>query len=120
MRKTKSTNPELVKLIGFLNKKAREKETAIWRDIAQRLAKPRRKNTTVNLSRLNRYTQKSETVIVPGKVLAAGEIHHRITVAAFAFSEKAMEKIGAANGKCLSIYELVEKNTTGSDVKIFG
>ncbi len=120
MRKTRSTNPELVRLIGYLKKKGREKEAAIWRDIAERLAKLKRKNIVVNLSRLNRYTKKSEMVAVPGKVLAAGEIHHPIVVAAFAFSEKAVEKIGTANGKCLSLYELVEENPAGSNVKILG
>lgn len=118
MRKTKSTNPELLGLIDFLKKQSKEKKVKVWRDIAERLVKPRRQNTVVNLSGLNRYAQKGETVAVPGKVLAAGEIDHPLTVAAFAFSEKATEKIAAAKGKCLTLYELIEKNPKGSNVKI--
>ncbi len=34
--------------------------------------------------------QKNEQVAVPGKVLSTGELDHPITVAAFAFSEKAL------------------------------
>jgi large subunit ribosomal protein L18e len=120
VKKLKTTNPELIELVRFLKKQSRENKVKIWRDIAERLAKPRRKRVTVNLSRLNRYTQKSETVVIPGKVLGAGDINHPITVTAFAFSEKAKEKIKAAKGKYLSFPELVKKKPKGSDVRIIG
>ncbi|MDH5459716.1 MAG: 50S ribosomal protein L18e [Candidatus Bathyarchaeota archaeon] len=120
MKKVKTTNPELVKLIRFLKKQSRENKAKIWRDVAERLAKPRRKRIAVNVSRLNRYTEKNEIVVIPGKVLGAGEINHPITVAAFTFSEKAKEKIKAAKGKCLSFVDLVKKNPKGSNVKIIG
>lgn len=120
MKKVKATNPELIKLIRFLRKQSRENKANIWREIAERLAKPRRKRIAVNLSRLNRHTQKNEMVVVPGKVLGAGEINHPVIVAAFSFSEKAKEKIKAAKGKCLSFFDLVKKNPKGSNVKIIG
>ena len=120
MKETRKTNPELIKLIRFLKKQSKENEAKIWREIAEKLSKPRRKSIAVNLSRLNRYTQENETVVVPGKVLGTGKIDHSITVAAFAFSEKAKEKIKAVKGKCLSVFELVKKNPKGSNVKIIG
>jgi large subunit ribosomal protein L18e len=120
VRKSKTTNPELIELIRFLKKGGRENKAQIWRDIAERLAKPRSRSVVVNLSRLERYTEKRETVVVPGKVLAAGQITHPITVAAFAFSERAAEKIGAAKGKCVSFADLVKKNPTGSKIRILG
>lgn len=116
----KKTNPEIIELIRFLKKQGRENKANIWLDIAQRLEKPRRKSISVNLSRLNRHTQKNDLVAVPGKVLGAGEINHPITVAAFAFSEKAKEKIESAKGKCLSFSDLVKKNPKGSNVKLIG
>jgi large subunit ribosomal protein L18e len=120
VRKPKTTNPQLIELISFLKKQSRQNSVEIWRDIAGRLSKSRRKRITVNLSRLNRCTEKSQTVVVPGKVLAAGEITHPITVAAFAFSGKAKQKITAARGKCLSFADLIKKNPTGSKVRIIG
>ncbi|MGQ9506876.1 MAG: 50S ribosomal protein L18e [Candidatus Bathycorpusculaceae bacterium] len=120
MKKVKATNPQVIELINFLKKKSKENEAKIWGDIAERLAKPKRKRITVNVSRLNRYTQKNDVVAVPGKVLGAGEIKHPITVAAFVFSEKAKEKIKAAKGKCLSYFDLVKKKPKGSNVKIIG
>jgi large subunit ribosomal protein L18e len=120
VKKPRTTNPELIQIIRFLRKQSREKEAEIWRDIAEHLAKSRRKRLAVNLSRLNRYTQKNETVVVPGKVLSTGEIDHPITVTAFAFSEKAVEKINSANGKCQSFSDLIKKNPKGSNVRIIG
>ena len=120
MKKPKTTNPERIELIRFLKKQGRENKAQIWRDIAERLAKPRSHSVIVNLSRLERYTEKSETIVVPGKVLATGQIKHPITVAAFAFSEKAAEKIGTARGKCVSFADLIKKNPTGANVKILG
>ena len=99
---------------------SRENKAKIWKDVAERLAKPRRKHIAVNVSRLNRYTDKKDIVVVPGKVLGAGEISHPITVAAFTFSEKAKQKIKVARGKCLSFFELVKKNPKGSNAKMIG
>ena len=120
MKKVKATNPELINLIRSLKKQSREQKADIWRAIAERLAASRRRRVAVNISRINRYTQKNETVAVPGKVLGAGELDHPVTVAAFAFSETAKQKIRKARGKCLSLLELVKKNPKGSKIKIIG
>jgi large subunit ribosomal protein L18e len=120
MKKSRATNPELVKLVRFLKKQGRENNAEIWRVTAEILSKPRRRRIALNLSRLNRHTQKNDVVVVPGKVLGTGVVNHPVTVAAFAFSEKAKEKILAARGKCLSIIDLIKKNPKGSNVKIIG
>jgi large subunit ribosomal protein L18e len=118
MRETESTNPELIQLIRFLKKQSREKQAKIWLDVAERLSKPKSQRAAVNLSRINRHTKRSDTVIVPGKVLGAGSLSHSVTVAAFDASKKAEEKLKAARAKYLSIAELVAKNPTGANVKI--
>ena len=118
MRQVKSQNPELLKLIRSLRKKAKENDVAIWRDVADRLSASKRQRTSVNLSRLNRYTKQKEAVVVPGKVLGAGKLEHPLVVAAFAFSDEARQKIAQAKGKCLSISELMENAPKGSNVRI--
>ena len=120
MRETKSPNPEIVQLIRFLKKQSKEKEANIWLDVAAYLSKPSRQRIAVNLSRINRHTEKSDTIVVPGKVLGSGVLDHAVTVAAFNLSEKAKEKLTAAKAKYMSISELVEKNPKGSNVKIIG
>jgi len=120
MRQVKSQNPELLKLIRSLRKKARENDAPIWRDVADCLSASKRRRVAVNLSRLNRYTKEKETVVVPGKVLAAGKLEHPLIVAAFAFSSEARTKIVQARGKCLPIMKLLEDNPKGSNIRIMG
>jgi large subunit ribosomal protein L18e len=118
MKEPKSTNPELIQLIRFLKKQSVEKDAGIWRDVAKHLAKTRQNRAAVNLSSINRHTQKGDAIIVPGKIIGSGSLDHSVTVAAFSASEKAKEKLAAAKAKYLSIPELVEKNPKGANVKI--
>ena len=90
----------------------------IWRDIALRLEKPKRNWAEANLSKLERYAQDGETIVVPGKVLAAGNISKKITVAAYDFSDAAAKAIVAAGGKTLTLEELAESNPKGTGVRI--
>ena len=120
MKKIKTTNPELIKLIQDLKKKSRGNKTELWRKLAERLATSKRNRIALNVSRLNRYIKDGETVAVAGKVLGAGKTNHSMTVAAFAFSDQAKSKILKARGNCLSIRDLMEKNPTGKNVKLLG
>jgi len=120
VKKLKTTNPELIKLIRDLKKKSRENKTELWLDLAERLSTSKRSRIDLNVSRLNRYTKEGETVAVPGKVLGSGKINHSLTVAAFAFSDRAKSKILEAEGNFLSIRDLMEKNPTGKNVKLMG
>jgi large subunit ribosomal protein L18e len=52
-------------------------------------------------------------------VLGSGELNKKLTVAAYTFSEQAMQKINA-KGKAISIKELVEKNPKGNRVRVMG
>jgi large subunit ribosomal protein L18e len=112
------TNPVIASLVGDLRIASRKNEAPIWRTIADRLVKPRRQRSEVNLSKINRYTTDNESVVVPGKVLATGELSHKVTVAAIGFSSRAKEKIEAAGGKALSISDLMDENPKGSKVRI--
>ncbi len=118
MRETKTTNPQLTDLIGLLKKESREKQAAIWLDVADHLAKSRSQRVAVNLSQLNRHTKKADVVVVPGKILGSGSINHAVTVASFGISDTAKAKLEAAKAKHITIPELLEKNPKGSNVKI--
>ncbi len=117
MKKSRSTNPRLRELITTLAKRTHDSGQAIWRDLAERLARPSSRRAEVNVGRIARYTREGDVVAVPGKVLGAGSIAHSVTVAAFAFSEKARRKITTAGGRCMSFEELM-KESKGSGVKI--
>ncbi|HIP66236.1 MAG TPA: 50S ribosomal protein L18e [Pyrodictium sp.] len=121
MQTTKRTGPTNIiirRTIRMLRKYARQHNAPIWRYVAELLERPRRLRIEVNVSKINRYTQPNETVVVPGKVLGAGNIDHPVTVAAIAFSKSAVEKIRAAGGRVMHILQLLEENPRGSRVKI--
>lgn len=119
MKKLRKTNPNLVSLIEGMRSKGYEDEVAIWIAISKKLSKPTRRQCEVNLSKINRLTKDGETIVVPGKVLGSGEIDHKVTVAAYKFSQTAIEKIEKL-GETLSINELMERDPKGSNVRIFG
>lgn len=118
MRETKTTNPQLIELISILRKTSKEQDAPIWADVADYLARTRRQRVAVNLSNINRNSEKADVVVIPGKILASGAVDHPITVAAFEASDAAKAKLETAKGKYLTIKELLEKNPKGSKVKI--
>jgi large subunit ribosomal protein L18e len=118
MRETKTTNPQLIELISLLRKQSREQQAPIWRDVADYLAKTRSQRIAVNISDINRNTEKADVVVVPGKILASGVLAHTVTVAAFEASGKAKAKLETAKAKYLTIQDLLEKNPKGANVKI--
>jgi len=118
MKNFKKTNPRILKLINDLKAKSREQNVNIWKDIALRLDKPTRHYAETNLSKISRHSGKDDIVIVPGKVLGTGSIDHPVTVAALNFSATAEQLIAGAQGKCLSIEQLMETNPTGKGVRI--
>src|SRR3989449_1986096 len=120
MAKPLKTNPHLQQVVRELRAVSREMDAPIWRDVAERLERTRKNWSEVNLSRLSRYAAKGEQIVVPGVVLATGEISTAVTVAAFRASEAARKKIEAAGGKALSLLELAVQNPKGSGVRIMG
>ena len=118
-RDSQATNEYLIDLIQNLKKTAIEQKVKIWKAIATELEKPRRIRRVVNLERINRVCNDNETIVVPGKVLSAGELNKKLTVAAFSFSESALNKINE-KGKAISIEELIKTNPKGSKVRIIG
>ncbi len=78
----------------------------------------RRKKITVNVAKINRYTLEGDTVVVPGKVLSLGSLSHTVVVAAYDFSDAAIEKIKNLGGEAISIEELAERNPKGKGLKI--
>ena len=120
VRPTGPTNPILWRLVRELRTRGKREGARLWLDLAERLERPRRTRAEVNLSQLNRYSNEGETLVVPGKVLAAGKLDHAISIAAFKFSGAAKRKIAAAGGKVLTIQQLLQENPSGRNVRLMG
>ncbi|KXS40150.1 50S ribosomal protein L18e [Methanolobus zinderi] len=114
----RKTNPRIPKLIENLKQVSRDNDVLIWKDVASRLEKPRQNYAEVNLSKINRYANENETVLIPGKVLGSGAIAKAANVVALGFSATAREKITDLGGKCLTIEQILEENPKGSGIRI--
>ena len=120
MKRTGPTNQHLADLIQELRKKANEHKAAIWKRLAEDLSKPSKYKRIVNLYKLNKHTKEGEIIVVPGKVLSNGELNHKLTIAAYKFSKKAIDKISDNKSKAISINQLMDMNIKGKKVKIIG
>ena len=116
MKRTGPSNPELQELIQLLKKE----QKPLWKRVAEDLERPTRQRRIVNLSSIGRNTTENDIIVVPGKVLGAGTLAHKVQIAAFAFSKQARAAVEAAKGSCMSIPELVKKNPSGTNIKLIG
>ena len=119
-KRTGSTNPILLNLIVELKKKSNEHSANIWGRVADALEKPTRQRRVVNLSSLSRHTKENEIIVVPGKVLGAGDLSHKLTISAFQFSGGAKEKLEKIGAKIVPLLELSKENPSGKGIRVMG
>ena len=112
------TDPNTRALINALRKISTKHNVGIWKRVAELVARPARKRSTVNVGKIARHTNPGDVVIVPGKVLASGTIAHKVTVAALNASAAARSVIVDAGGSLISIDELLTKTPKGTDITI--
>jgi large subunit ribosomal protein L18e len=100
---------ETVKLVASLEKAARKTKKAIWSDLAEKLMSRRRAKKQINLEKLNELAKqfKGKTLIVPGKVLAKGNLTEKVTIVAVSASAEAKIKM-AKSGKFIPLIELAD------------
>jgi len=112
-------NERLKSLIGELKKQSIEQKSNIWKRIALELERPTRQHRVVNLSKIDKYCNDNDIIIVPGKVLCGGELTKKITIAAYAISRNTADKL---NGKAtiISIEDAMRKYPKGNNLKIIG
>ncbi len=120
MKRTGPTNVELRSLIDELREKSREDKVNLWKRVAVDLERPSRIRRAVNLFRINRFTKEDEIALIPGKVLANGELDRKITIAAFNFSRSALDKINKSGSKAITIKELMKNSPKGKKIRIIG
>ncbi|MBI2647649.1 50S ribosomal protein L18e [Candidatus Woesearchaeota archaeon] len=119
-KRTGPTNTILRNLIQELKKRSIEQSVNLWRRVANDLEKPTRQRRVVNLSSINRYTKENDVIVVPGKILGAGNLEHKLTISAFQFSNGAKEKIEKAGAKIISLLDLSKENPNGKGIRIIG
>lgn len=118
--RTGASNQILLGLIMELKRRSNSQKVSIWKRVANDLEKPTRQRRVVNLSSISRYTKEDDVIVVPGKVLGAGDLEHRLTISAFQFSDGAKEKIEKVGAKIIPLLELSKENPSGKGIRIIG
>lgn len=111
VRSARKENPQKSETVNTLRK-----TNPFWANVASILVRPRRQNITISLQKLDKKTKDGEVIVVPGKVLATGELTKKITIGAFSFSGSVKAK--AKNAKMLSLEQMAETYKTGTGVRI--
>lgn len=119
-RKQRKTNKRLLELITRLEYLGRKEKSNIWKRVARELKKPRRVWRKVNLVRINKYGKENSDIIVPGKVLAFGDINKKFNVVAYDFTKNAIVKINLMGGKAILLKDYIEKNKKGKNTLLIG
>lgn len=118
MRRTGPTNVVLRRLVRDLRRLSKKYRAPIWDHVADILSRPSRRRVAVNLGRINRYVNEGDVIVVPGKVLGAGLLKKKVTIAAYSCSLNALEKIRASESRLITIRDLINENPKGSGVKV--
>ncbi len=112
----KKYSPKAIKVLASMPAQARK--APFWKRVIELVCSSARKKPGVNLSRIAKYAKAGSTIVVPDKVLGAGLLKEKITIAALSFSESAKKMVESAGGKAISIVEAAKKSPTGKDFVI--
>jgi large subunit ribosomal protein L18e len=116
--KSGPSDPNTRALINALRKTSTKHKVSVWKRVADLIASPTRQRPTVNIGKIERYTNAGDVVIVPGTVLGSGKISHKVTVAALNASTTARSAIVGAGGSLISIDELLSQSPKGRGITI--
>ena len=118
--KMRKTNPTIKEVLEGL-KKLKNDRPGLYKAVKKGLLRPRRRKVEVNLSHISRIVKdEGSLVIVPGKVLGAGILERKLSIAAYAFSETAKKKIEESGGSALELTSLLEDRALPKNYTIIG
>jgi large subunit ribosomal protein L18e len=94
------------------------RKTKFWKRVLELLSKSSRQKKGVNISKISLYAKDGQLVVVPDKVLGAGENKKKLIVAALSFSQAGKKAIEKNGGQAISLVEAAKLNPTGKDAII--
>ena len=108
----KKRNTDLVETI-ILAKKHKK-----WLEVASILSGATRKQSSINLDKIEKQSKAGDIMVVLGKVLSLGEVTKKVRVAALGFSEKAREKLLKTGCEIRFLKDEIKDNVEAKAVKI--
>jgi len=94
------------------------RKQAPWHKVTELLAGPTKLHSKINLFQIDKHSEAGDTILIPGKVLAHGELTKKIKIVALSISESANEKLKESKSEFTTIFEEINKNKKFEGVKI--
>jgi large subunit ribosomal protein L18e len=113
-------NQIVIQMVKQLKAASAKNKAPIWSRLAKLVQSPSSAKKVVNLTKLNDVTKENDVIIVPGKILATGNLGHKITLCSFSISNSAAQKVIESGGKIINFSELIEQFPTGKGVNVIG
>ncbi|MCL4389002.1 MAG: 50S ribosomal protein L18e [Candidatus Marsarchaeota archaeon] len=101
--KINAEKPEVKEWLSFASSASGGGKAKIWGRVAELVAVPARSRTAVNIYKINKHTKEGSNVIVPGKVLSAGKMDHKIRIAALEYSKGAAKRLSESGCSMLDL-----------------
>lgn len=108
----RKTNPVLAETLYAARKQKN------WLALAHKLSGPTRLHASINLDQIDSKTSAGDTIIVPGKVLASGQLTKKLRICSLSISSSARQKMQKTKSEYVSILEEIKKNPKAEGVKI--
>ncbi len=108
----RKTNPSLKETIV----EARKNKS--WNQIAHILSGPTAMHSSVNLKEVDTKTTAGDTIIIPGKLLASGDLAKKVRICAISASQSALDKLKATKSEFVSIMEEIKQNPKAQGLKL--
>lgn len=108
----RKTNPILVETILLARK------NKSWLKLAHKISGSKKDQPSINLSELDEIAKAGETIVVPGKILASGNITKKLKLVALSISSSALAKLKETKSEYLSIADEIKANPKATGVKI--
>jgi large subunit ribosomal protein L18e len=112
VRIQRKTNPEVVELLRLARK------NKAWAHLVKIISGPTRLYSSINLEQIDRKTSAGDTVVIPGKVLSAGNLTNKIRICALSISKSAMHKLKETKSEYCTIAHEIKINPKAAGIKI--
>ncbi|MBI5036836.1 50S ribosomal protein L18e [Candidatus Micrarchaeota archaeon] len=109
--------PESIVTLRLLNA-LRKAKKPVWARVAEIIRAPRRRRPEISLARLGRVTKEGDKVVVPGKIIGAGKVGHKLTIGYLAVSKASVDELEKEGIEAMPFAKFIEANKDGKGVKI--
>ncbi|MEK6825810.1 MAG: hypothetical protein AABY00_03415 [Nanoarchaeota archaeon] len=89
-----------------------------WLALTKKIAGSTRLQPALNLDDIDEKTSAGDTIVVPGKILANGDLTKKLKLVSLSISAHAKEKLKKTKSEWTPLYQEIQSNSKAEGVKI--